>query len=154
MRILHEGWGYPPEWLGCGPVIYVHNLALAQARAGDRPMVVCASDRSVEGRPLFDPVVAGIDSIPYVHLQNRPLLMHDRWDPQREASDPNCVAAFEHVLKETAPDVVHVHNLVGLSFDVIADGQAVRGPGRDRAAQLFPGGVQTADDLFFADAER
>ena len=152
MRILHVGWGYPPEWMGCGPVIYVHNLALSQARAGDRPMVVCASDRSVEGRPLFDPVVAGIDGIPYVHLQNRPLLMHDRWDPLREASDPNCVAAFEHVLKETAPDVVHIHNLVGLSFDVIA---AARRFGARIVTSLhnyFP--ICSRDDLFFADAER
>jgi glycosyltransferase involved in cell wall biosynthesis len=152
MRILHVGWGYPPEWLGCGPVIYVHTLALAQVAAGDRAMVVCASDRSTEGRPLFDPAVAGIDGVPYVHLQNRPVHMHDFWDPMREALDPRCTAAFEHVLKETTPDVVHIHNLVGLSFDIIG---AARRYGARVVTSLhnyFP--ICSRDDLFFADAER
>jgi glycosyltransferase involved in cell wall biosynthesis len=115
-------------------------------------MVVCASDRTVEGRPLFDPVVAGIDSIPYVHLQNRPVLMHDHWDPLREACDPNCVAAFEHVLKETGPDVVHVHNLVGLSFDVIAAARRFGARVVTSLHNYFP--VCSRDDLFFANAER
>ena len=151
-RILHVGWGYPPEWMGCGPVVYVHNLARAQAEAGDRAMVVCASDRSSEGRPRFDPVVAGIDGIAYVHLQNRPVHMHDHWDPLREANNPNSAAAFEHVLKETGAEVVHIHNLVGLSFDVVA---AARQSGARVVASLhnfFP--VCSRDDLFFANAER
>ncbi|HVC72030.1 MAG TPA: glycosyltransferase [Acidimicrobiales bacterium] len=152
MRILHVGWGYPPEWMGCGPVVYVHNLALSQAQAGDKPMVVCASDRSVPGRPLFDPAVNGIDGIPYIHLQNRPSHMHDKWNPGREAFDPTCAAAFEHVLKETSPEVVHIHNLVGLSFDIIG---AAKRYGARLVASLhnyFP--ICSRDDLFFADAER
>jgi len=152
MRILHVGWGYPPQWSGCGPVIYVHNLALAQARAGDRPMVACASDRTGEGRPRYDPSAEGIDGIPYVHLGNRPVHMHDHFDPGREACDPDCVAAFEHVLKETGAEVVHVHNLVGLSFDVVA---AARRHGARVLTSLhnyFP--VCSRDDLFFAGAER
>ena len=141
MRILHVGWGYPPAWMGCGPVVYVHNLALCQVQAGHRPMVVCASDRSAENRPPFDPVVAGIDGIPYVHLQNRPSHMHDKWNPLREAHDPTCAAAFEHVLKETSPDVVHVHNLVGLSFDVIG------------AAKRFGARVVTSLHNYFPDLQ-
>ena len=45
MKIAHVGWGYPPEWLGCGPVVYVHNVARAQAAAGhDRRDGVLASE--------------------------------------------------------------------------------------------------------------
>jgi glycosyltransferase involved in cell wall biosynthesis len=152
MRIVHVGWGYPPEWMGCGPVVYVHNLARSQARAGDLPVVVCASDRSAEGRPPYDAVAVAVDGIPYVHLQNRPVHMHDLWDPRREASDPQCAVAFEFVLKELEPEVVHVHNLVGLSFDVIG---AARRSGARVVASLhnyFP--ICSRDDLFFANAER
>jgi len=138
--------------MGCGPVVYVHNLALCQVQAGDKPMVVCASDRSAENRPPFDPVVAGIDGIPYVHLQNRPSHMHDKWNPLREAFDPTCAAAFEHVLKETNPDVVHVHNLVGLSFDVIAAATRFGARVVTSLHNYFP--ICSRDDLFFADAER
>ena len=119
MRILHVGWGYPPEWMGCGPVVYVHNLALAQAEAGDKPMVVCASDRSVPGRPLV-----------------RPGGGRDRRDPLRAPAEParrTCTTSGIHCARRVTPvrgglrarpqgdepEVVHIHNLVGLSFDVI-----------------------------------
>lgn len=152
MKILHVGWGYPPEWMGCGPVVYVHTLAQAQSGAGHHPVVVCASDRSTDGGPRFAPKALVVDAIPYIHLQNRPSHMHDVWDPGREASDPDCAEAFEYVLKELDPDVVHVHNLVGLSFDVIG---AARRFGARVVMSLhnyFP--VCTRDDLFFANAER
>lgn len=152
MRILHVGWGYPPQWMGCGPVVYVHTLALAQAKAGDEPVVVCASDRSAEGRPPFDAAAVAVDGIPYVHFQNRPVHMHDYWDPLREACDPQCAEAFEFMVKELEPEIVHVHNLVGLSFDVIG---AARRLGVRVVASLhnyFP--ICSRDDLFFANAER
>ena len=142
MRILHVGWGYPPAWMGCGPVVYVHTLALAQAEAGDQPMVVCASDRSAEGRPPFDPVVAGIDGIPYVHLQNRPSHMHDKWNPLREALRSRAAPPPSSTCsRRPSPDVVHVHNLVGLSFDVIG------------AAKRFGARVVTSLHNYFPDLQ-
>lgn len=152
MRILHVGWGYPPEWLGCGPVIYVHSLARAQQEAGHDPLVVCASDRHADGLPPYDPEVVAVDGIPYIHLRNRPVHMHDAFDPGREASDPRLVAAFRHVLRESGPDVVHVHNLVGLSFDVVGVAQEFGARVVFSLHNYFP--LCSRDDLFFADAER
>lgn len=152
MKIVHVGWGYPPSWMGCGPVVYVHTLALAQVAAGHEVVVACASDQTAEGRPMFDPVVSLIDGVPYVHLRNRRVHMHDMWNPMAEAADPQCAAAFEQVLKGIDPDVVHFHNLVGLSFDLV-------GVARRRGATVitslhnyFP--LCSRDDLFFANVER
>jgi len=152
VRILHVGWGYPPTWLGCGPVVYVHHLALAQKEAGDHVVVACASDQRADGRPAYDPAVAGVDGIPYVHLRNRPVHMHDWWHPEREASDPQCAAAIEHVVREVGPDVVHVHNVVGLSFDVLRVAQRLGSRVVVSLHNYLP--ICSRDNLFFADAER
>jgi len=152
VKIAHVGWGYPPEWLGCGPVVYVHHLAQAQARAGHEVAVVCASDRQAEGRPAYEPKALVIEGLPYVHLQNRPAHMHDLWNPERDISDPRCAEALAYVLAELTPDVVHVHNLVGLSFDVI---ESARAAGATVVASLhnyFT--LCPRDDLFFANVER
>ena len=152
MKIVHVGWGYPPTWLGCGPVIYVHTLAMAQRQAGHDALVLCASDQQTDKRPQYDPTVIGIDGVPYIQLQNRPVHMHDFWNPAREVSDPACRLAIDHVLRETAPDVIHIHNLVGLSFSLV---DAAHAAGTRIVMSLhnyFP--LCSRDDLFFADAER
>jgi len=152
MKILHVGWGYPPSWIGCGPVVYVHTLAMAQAAAGHQVVIACASDQAAEGRPMFDPDVSMVEGVPYVHLRNRRVHMHDMWNPLSEAIDPQCAAAFEQVLLSIDPDVVHFHNLVGLSFDIVG---VARNTGARLVASLhnyFP--ICSRDDLFFANAER
>ena len=151
MKILHIGFGQPPQAMGCGPVVYVHTLALAQRAAGDTAVVLAASDQTAEGRPPYDPTVVAVDNIPYVLLRNRPVAEHDHWNPNREMSDPACRRAVVHVLRETQPDVVHIHNVVGLSFDVI---EAAKDSGARIVMSLhnyFP--LCSRDDLFFADAE-
>jgi len=152
VKIVHVGWGYPPEWLGCGPVVYVHHVARAQAAAGHEVAVVCASDRRVDGGPAYEPKALVVEGVPYVHIQNRPAHMHDLWNPGRDVADPQCAEALAYVLAELGPDVVHVHNLVGLSFDAI---DAARGSGAKVVTSLhnyFP--LCSRDDLFFANVER
>lgn len=151
MKILHIGFGHPPQGMSCGPVVYVHTLALAQRKAGDTVVVLAASDQTAEGRPPYDPAVIAVDGIPYVILRNRPAVEHDPWNPRREMSDPACRRAVDHVLRETRPDVVHIHNVVGLSFDVI---EAATDFGARVVMSLhnyFP--LCSRDDLFFSDSE-
>jgi len=151
VRILHVGWGYPPQWMGCGPVVYVHTLALAQKHAGDVAVVAVASDRTVDGAP-YAPAVENIEGIPYVHLQNRPVKMHDFWNPGREASDPACEQAFAHLLREARPEVVHIHNFVGLSFGIVDVAKEFGARVVTSLHNYFP--VCSRDDLFFGDVER
>ena len=138
MRILHVGWGYPPEWMGCWPG-GLRPQPGAGPGPGGRPTDGRVRQRPVgRGRPLFDPVVAGIDGIPYVHLQNRPVHMHDLWDPLREASDPRLRgglrARAEGARSRRRPcpqsrrSVLRRHRRR----------PTVRGEGRDIAAQLLP----------------
>ena len=82
MRITHVTWGHYPQWKGCGPVIYLHYLALEQRKAGHDVTIVCASDRAIEGAPAYATATEVVEGIPYVHLCNRPVLMHDFWNQQ------------------------------------------------------------------------
>lgn len=151
MKVLHIGFGHPPQGMGCGPVVYVHTLALAQREAGDTVVVLAASDQIAEGRPPYDPAVIAVDGIPYVLFRNRPVPEHDPWNPRREMNDLACRRAVEHVIRETRPNVVHIHNLVGLSFDVI---EAAKDSGARVVMSLhnyFP--LCSRDDLFFANVE-
>src|SRR5262249_57941055 len=119
MKIAHVGWGHYPAHRTAGPIIYLHTLALAQARAGDEVTIVCASDRHIPDAPPYATQTEIVEGITYVHVCNRPANMHEPWNPLREAHDPQCEQAFDAVFAELQPDVVHVHNYVGLSFDIV-----------------------------------
>ncbi len=138
--------------MGCGPVVYLHSLALAQAAAGDTSIIACASDRAVTGAPAYTTVCEVIAGVSYVHIQNRPVHMHDFWDPDRECEDARCSEAFGRVVRDVCPDVVHIHNLIGLSFDVIREAKAHGSRVVMSLHNYFP--LCSRDDLFFANAER
>lgn len=152
MRIVHVGWGHWPEHRLAGPIIYLHKLAQAQTAAGDEVTIACASERTVPGGGPYATLTDVVDGIPYVHLCNRPAYEHDLWNPLREAHDPDCERAFEAVFGELEPDVVHIHNFVGLSFDVVAAARRHAGAVISSLHNYIP--VCSRDDLFFADSER
>lgn len=152
MKIVHVGWGHWPEHRLAGPIIYLHKLALTQSRAGDDVTIVCASERELPGAGPYASLTEVVEGIPYVHLCNRPAKLHDFWNPLREAHDPDCERAFDQVLSELKPDVVHVHNFVGLSFDVVAAARRHSAAVLSSLHNYIP--VCSRDDLFFADAER
>src|SRR5689334_4955759 len=151
MKIAHVGWGHYPAHRTAGPIIYLHTLALAQARAGDEVTIVCASDRAIPDAPPYATQTEVVEGITYVHVCNRPANLHEPWNPLREAHDPQCGQAFDEVFAELQPEVVHVHNYVGLSFDIV---KAARRHAQTVLSSLhnyLP--VCSRDDLFFADAE-
>ncbi len=152
MKIAHVGWGHWPEHRTAGPIIYLHKLAQTQRAAGDEVTIVCASERTVPGAGPYATLTDLVDGIPYVHLCNRPAHMHDFWNPLREAHDPDAERAFDQVFAELEPDLVHVHNFVGLSFDVIAAARRHASAVISSLHNYIP--VCSRDDLFFADAER
>jgi len=152
VRITHVAWGHYPQWKGCGPVIYVHALAQAQRAIGHDVTVVCASDRSIAGAPPYALATEVVEGIPYVHVCNRPVEMHDLFNPLREAHDPQCEQAIAAALRDSGPDLVHIHNFVGLSFDIVAAGRSVGAKVVNSMHNYVP--LCSRDDLFFADAER
>jgi glycosyltransferase involved in cell wall biosynthesis len=152
MKIAHVGWGHWPEHRTAGPIIYLHKLAQTQLAAGDEVTIVCASERTIPGAGPYATLTDVVDDIPYVHLCNRPAHMHDFWNPLREAHDEDAGRAFGQVFAELEPDVVHVHNFVGLSFDVIAAARRRATAVISSLHNYIP--VCSRDDLFFADSER
>jgi glycosyltransferase involved in cell wall biosynthesis len=152
MKVAHVGWGHWPEHRTAGPIIYLHKLAQTQVAAGDEATIVCASERKIAGADRYATLTDVVDGIPYVHVCNRPVHMHDFWNPLREAHDPHAERAFEQVFAELGPDVVHVHNFVGLSFDVIAAAKRHATAVISSLHNYVP--LCSRDDLFFADAER
>jgi glycosyltransferase involved in cell wall biosynthesis len=152
MKIVHVGWGHWPEHRLAGPIIYLHRLALTQVRAGEDVTIVCASEREIPGAGPYATLTDVVEGIPYVHLCNRPAKLHDFWNPLREAHDPDCERAFDEVLADLRPDIVHVHNFVGLSFDVVAAAKRHSGAALSSLHNYIP--VCSRDDLFFADSER
>jgi glycosyltransferase involved in cell wall biosynthesis len=152
LRVLHVAWGHPPEFLWCGPVKYVHTLAIAQRAAGADARAVCASEERIEGAPPHTPRPAEFEGVPYVHLCNGRDRTIDLWDPSREMHDPDLDRTLGVLLSDMSPDVVHIQNFAGLSFEMVG---AARQSGAAVVASLHnytP--VCSRDDLFFSDAER
>lgn len=114
MRIMHLGWGYPPTYMFGGPVWYVHRLALGQQAHGHEVVVAVASDLDRPDLPPWALGTAEHEGVPYVHIVNRPAHMFRLGDPAGETLDPGAERAFLTLLEEQAPDVLHIHNLVGL----------------------------------------
>ncbi|MEW6581374.1 MAG: glycosyltransferase [Actinomycetota bacterium] len=114
MRILHLGWGYPPTYMFGGPVYYVHRLALEQIARGHDVTVACASDQDRDTMPPWAVGRAEHEGVPYVHVINRSAHMYRLGDPAGETLDPGAERAFLGILDAEAPDVLHIHNLVGL----------------------------------------
>lgn len=114
MKILHLGWGYPPTYLFGGPVYYVHRLALLQRARGLDVAVACASDLDRRDLGPWALGVAEFEGIRYLHLVNRPAHMYRLADPAGETLDTGCERAFLDLLEAERPDLLHVHNLVGL----------------------------------------
>ena len=151
MKIVHVGWGHYPAHRTAGPIIYLHTLALAQARAGDDVTIVCASDRTMPGAGPYASQAEVVEGVTYVHVCNRPAHEHELWNPLRETHDAACERAFDELFEALGPDVVHVHNYVGLSFDVAAAARRHAAAVLSSLHNYLP--VCSRDDLFFADAE-
>ena len=152
MKIVHVGWGTWPEHRLAGPVIYVHKLAQTQIAAGDEVTIVSAADRTLPDAGPYATEAVVADGVRYVHVCNRPAHLHDFWNPLREAHDPDCECAFDDLFERLEPDVVHIHNFVGLSVDVVAAARRHAPAVLSSLHNYLP--VCSRDDLFFADAER
>lgn len=118
MKILHVNWGYPPKYMFGGPVYYLHCLAKEQMAMGHEVAIATASDGEVRVLPPFGVAEQAEDGVRYLHIVNRPLDMFNFGDPAVEMLNPDCDRMMVRLLEAEQPDVVHVHNLLGLSFSL------------------------------------
>jgi len=110
LRLLHAIHDFLPRHQA-GSEIYAYELAREQARRHD--VFVVAAE--------YDPAVAhgtirwrAYDGLPVIEIVNN-------WEFagfDETYSSARVNRQFEHVLDATEPDVLHVHNLLNLSFDV------------------------------------
>jgi glycosyltransferase involved in cell wall biosynthesis len=80
---------------------------------------------TASGQP-YEVVESEQDGVRLIGVHNRPHGLFDLGHPDREIDDPAISAAFQRVLAQVRPDVVHFHNLHNLGASLI-DHVAARG---------------------------
>lgn len=111
MRVLHAIHDYLPSHRS-GSEIYAHSLAMALGSRGHDVAVLCAeTDLSRKSGDLIERQVDGVR----VHE------IINNWSSSdfSESYLPRALAGpLRDLLRRIRPDVVHVHNLLNLSFDL------------------------------------
>ena len=116
MRILHAIHDFLPRHRA-GSEIYAYQLAREQSSRHDVFVVAAEYDPSTPHGTLRWRMYDGITVIELVN----------NWEFRgfsESYSSPRLNAQLEHVLDATAPDVLHVHNLLNLSLDLPAIARA------------------------------
>jgi glycosyltransferase involved in cell wall biosynthesis len=115
VKLLHVGWGFRPFRYG-GLIQYVEDLMAAQVERGHEVAYFCAARHY--------PVLRGPrlrrwkrDGVRMYEVTNSTLPLGGQRgtpDPLAELDHPPTERLFERALDAFAPDVVHVHELLGL----------------------------------------
>ena len=113
MKVLLAVHGFPPELVG-GTELVVATDAAALVRAGCEVVVVTGTLARGEGGVTHS--VRTEESGVRVHTLARGDLYFDHWQKSRSGK---ISAAFEEILEEERPDVVHVHHWTRLSRDLV-----------------------------------
>ncbi|MCB9914255.1 MAG: glycosyltransferase [Planctomycetes bacterium] len=114
MKLLLAVHGYPPELVG-GTELAAEGLARGLAAAGHDVTVVAAS--LAPRTPGAVRVERGEQDGVRVVRVTRPDLYHDHWQKSRSV---RVNAVFRELLRELAPDVVHVLHWLRLSRELVA----------------------------------
>jgi glycosyltransferase involved in cell wall biosynthesis len=113
MKVLLVVHGFPPELLG-GTELVVATDAAALVRAGCEVVVVTGTLARGEGGVAHS--VRTEESGVRVHTLARGDLHFDHWQKSRSGK---ISVAFDEILAEERPDVVHVHHWTRLSRDLV-----------------------------------
>ena len=115
MKLLHVGWGFRPFRYG-GLIQYAEDLMAAQvARGHDVGYFFAARHYPLRKGPRLRRWQRGGVAMYEVQDSTLPLGGHRGTpDPLAELDHPPTERLFERVLDEARPDVVHVHELLGL----------------------------------------
>ncbi len=117
LTVLHVGWGHPPN-MSAGPIYYLHHLCREQRAWGMNVFCFVASNDQGDASKIPKLTPALLEDIPYYIIGNRPAHYFDWPNPRRETENPVIKSLFREVLQNLHPDIVHFHNLVGLSMSL------------------------------------
>lgn len=109
MRILHATHDFLPRHRA-GSEIYAYELAQAQVDRGHELHVVCAEYDPT--RPHGSLIWRFYDDLPVTELVNN--WVFSTFVESYES--PHIAAQLEHVVRAVQPDIIHIHNLLNLSF--------------------------------------
>lgn len=113
MRVLHVIHDFLPRHRA-GSEIYAYELARAQQRRGLEAHVLCAEYDPTRRHGTLE--WRWLDDLPVTELIN-----NWRFASFAESySCPEIDATLRHVLRAVQPDVLHIHNLLNLSFELPA----------------------------------
>ena len=99
-----------------GGTILPRQIAKALVRRGHRVTVLVAPVQLKPGYPSYHVDAAMEDGVQLVYLWNRPSTFSDPLRPELELDDPRACELAADVARQLAPDVVHLHSLLGFSF--------------------------------------
>ena len=119
MRILHVGYGYRPLRQG-GVILYAEDLMRWQAEGGHDVAYFFAGRQSPVGRrDRLRRWSRG--GVAMRELANSTLIWGGTGTltPQADLNHPPSEGAFEEVLDEVRPELIHVHEFVGLPSSLI-----------------------------------
>lgn len=129
MRILHYSLGFPPYRSG-GMIQYCFDLMRGQRDSGDevallwpgRMPLMRRSTRIRRGRR-----VSGIGNFEIISPLPVPL-RNGVADPRDYCTQPASSAPFDDFLREFAPDVLHLHSIMGLHREFLESAKALNVP--------------------------
>jgi glycosyltransferase involved in cell wall biosynthesis len=125
LRVVHVSWGFSP-WLGGGLVAYVEGLMEAQAARGHEVAFFgAARHHPLRRRPAVHRWRRR--GVTMYELLNSPLPQH--WAagtlrPEADLSEPWTEQAFERVLEERRPDIVHFQHVAGVPSSLLGIARA------------------------------
>lgn len=127
MKITLVAHGYPPELVG-GTELAVQGLARGLARRGHEVLVIAGSMDHARGFRLSrdedaDPTSGAAVRVARIHRAD---LFFDHW---QKSSSGKVARAYEDLLDEERPDLVHVHHWIRLTDDLVARAAARGVPG-------------------------
>ena len=150
MRILHVGWGFSP-WRPGGLILYAEDL-MSRLAANGHQVSYFFSGRHyphVSG-PRLKRWRKG--EVAMYEVINPPIIVAleaGTRNPENELTEPGIEAAFDRLLTEVRPDVIHIQELVGLPSSLIELADAANVPTLMTLQDYFP--LCTTLRLFDAD---
>jgi glycosyltransferase involved in cell wall biosynthesis len=115
MRILMTMYGWADSG---GGTIFPRQIARTLRARGHDVLVVYAAAVPLPGHGAYAVREHEEDGVRLLGVHNRPTLFLDDQAPARELHDPEVVRIVQRAFAAWAPDVVHYHNLLGLSAGI------------------------------------
>lgn len=118
LKILFVMYGWADDG---GGTMLPRQMATSLAQKGHQVAVVYAAARPANGQPAYHVEEHWEKGVHLFGIYNRQSLFLNVENPDRESDDPQARQIVLQIIQRFQPDVVHYHNLLGLSMGIAAD---------------------------------